>query len=59
MKAEDNNRMEALAYIIANTKAENAELEQRVNSLLEEKPDKMQFNGFYGRLVKDAERKKK
>ena len=33
MKPEENNRMEALAYIIADLKAENVELEQRVHQL--------------------------
>ena len=33
MKTEDNKRMEALAYIIADLKAENVELEQRVHQL--------------------------
>jgi hypothetical protein len=36
MKTEDNNRMEALAYIIADLKAENMELEQRVHQLVDE-----------------------
>lgn len=34
MKTEENNRMEALAYIIADLKAENVELEQRVYQLV-------------------------
>ena len=37
MKTEEkNNRMEALAYIIADLKAENVELEQRVHQLMDE-----------------------
>lgn len=36
MKQEDNKRMEALAYIIADLKAENVELEQRVHQLVDE-----------------------
>ena len=32
MKTEDNKRMEALAYIIADLKAENIEMTQRVRS---------------------------
>lgn len=36
MKTEDNNRMEALAYIIADLKAENVELEQRVHQLVDD-----------------------
>ena len=33
MKTEDNKRMEALAYIIADLKAENIEMTQRVHQL--------------------------
>lgn len=35
MKTEDNKRMEALAYIIADLKAENIEMTQRVHQLTE------------------------
>ena len=35
MKTEENKRIEALTYIIADLKAENMELEQRVHQLLE------------------------
>lgn len=36
MKAEDNKRMEALAYIIADLKAENIEMTQRVHQLMDD-----------------------
>ena len=36
MKTEDNNRMEALACIIADLKTENRELTQRVHQLVDE-----------------------
>lgn len=36
MKPEENNRMEALAYIIADLKAENIELVQRVHQLVDD-----------------------
>lgn len=36
MKTEENKRMEALAYIIADLKAENIELDQRVYQLMDE-----------------------
>lgn len=36
MEKETNNRMEALAYIIADLKAENVELEQRVHQLVDD-----------------------
>ena len=36
MKTEDNKRMEALAYIIADLNAENMELAQRVHQLVDE-----------------------
>lgn len=39
MKTEDNNRMEALAYIIADLKAENMELEQCVHQLVDDYND--------------------
>ena len=35
MKTEENRRMEALAYIIADLKAENIEMTQRVHQLTE------------------------
>ena len=34
MEKKENNRMETLAYIIADLKAENVELEQRVYQLM-------------------------
>lgn len=36
MKTEDNKRMEALAYIIADLKAENIEMTQRVHQLMDD-----------------------
>lgn len=36
MKTEDNKRMEALAYIIADLKAENMEMTQRVHQLTDD-----------------------
>ncbi|MDY3897739.1 MAG: hypothetical protein SOZ29_06610 [Prevotella sp.] len=36
MKTEDNKRMEALAYIIADLKAENIEMTQRVHQLIDD-----------------------
>ena len=35
MKTEDNNRMEALAYIIADLKAKNMELDQSMREIIE------------------------
>ena len=39
MKTEDNKRMEALAYIIADLKAENIEMTQRVHQLTDDYND--------------------
>ena len=39
MEKETNNRMEALAYIIADLKAENIELVQRVHQLVDDYND--------------------
>lgn len=39
MTTEENKRMEALAYIIADLKAENIELEQRVHQLMDDYND--------------------
>ena len=39
MKTEDNNRMEALACIIADLKTENVMLEQRVHKLVDDYND--------------------
>lgn len=36
MTTEENKRMEALAYIIADLKTENIELEQRIHQLMDE-----------------------
>lgn len=46
MKTEENNRMEALAYIIADLKAELIEMTQRVHQLVDEYNDVVhQLNG--------------
>ena len=46
MKTEENKRMEALAYIIANLKAENIELEQSMRQLTEKHNEVLrQLNG--------------
>lgn len=46
MKTEENKRMEALAYIIANLKAENIVLEHRVHQLVDDYNDVVrQLNG--------------
>ena len=39
MKTEENKRMLALSYIVADLKAENMELEQRVQELVEKYND--------------------
>lgn len=36
MKTEENNRMEALAYIIADLKAENMMMTERVHQLVDD-----------------------
>lgn len=36
MKTEENKRMLALSYIVADLKAENVELEQRVSQLIDD-----------------------
>ena len=36
MKTEENNRMEALAYIIADLKAENMMMTERVHQLMDD-----------------------
>ena len=49
-----NNRMETLAYIIADLKAENVELEQRVHQLMDDYNDVVrQLNGNEKRKDKD------
>lgn len=46
MEKKENNRMETLAYIIADLKAENVELEQRVYQLMDDYNDVVrQLNG--------------
>ena len=65
MKTEDNKRMEALAYIIADLKAENMEMTQRVHQLtdvnneavhqqhgLEERKDENSFKQTLGEMIK-------
>lgn len=57
MKAEDNNRMEALAYIIADLKAENIEMTQRVHQLMDDYNDVVrQLNGKEKRKDEDPSR---
>lgn len=46
MKTEEINRVETLAYIIADLKAENVELEQRIHQLMDDYNDVVrQLNG--------------
>lgn len=46
MEKKENNRMETLAYIIADLKAENVELEQRIHQLMDDYNDVVrQLNG--------------
>lgn len=57
MKAEDNNRMEALAYIIADLKAENIEMTQRVHQLMDDFNEAVrQLNGKEKRKDEDPSR---
>lgn len=57
MKTEDNKRMEALAYIIADLKAENIELVQRVHQLTDEYNDVVrQLRGMEKRKDEDQSR---
>lgn len=57
MKAEDNNRMEALAYIIADLKAENIEMTQRVHQLMDDFNEALrQLNGKEKRKDEDPSR---
>lgn len=57
MKTEENNRMEALACIIADLKAENIELVQRVHQLVEDYNDvARQLRGMEKRKDKDQSR---
>ncbi len=57
MKTEENNRMEALACIIADLKAENIELVQRVHQLVEDYNDvARQLRGMEKRKDEDQSR---
>lgn len=57
MEKETNNRMEVLAYIIADLKAENIELEQRVQQLTDDyKKAFYQLNGKEKRKDEDPSR---
>ena len=55
MKTEENKRMLALSCIVADLKAENMELEQRVHQLVDEYNEVVrQLNGNKKRNVKDS-----
>lgn len=55
MEKETNNRMEALAYIIADLKAENIELVQRVHQLTDDYNDAVrQQHGLEKRKDEDS-----
>ena len=55
MKEEENKRMLALSYIVADLKAENIELEQRVHQLVDEYNDVVrQLNGKQKRKDKNS-----
>lgn len=55
MKSEENKRMLALAYVVADLNAENMELEQRVHQLVDEYNDVVrQLNGNKKRNGKDS-----
>lgn len=57
MKPEENNRMEALAYIIADLKADNIELVQRARQLVEDYNDvARQLRGMEKRKDEDQPR---
>lgn len=57
MEKETNNRMEALACIIADLKAENMMLEQRVHQLMDDYNDVVrQLNGKEKRKDEDSSR---
>lgn len=57
MTTEENKRMEALAYIIADLKAENIELEQRVHQLMDDYNDAVrQQHGLEKRKDEDPSR---
>lgn len=54
MKAEENKRMLAISYIVADLKAENMELEQRVHQLMDDYNDVVrQLDGKEKRKDKD------
>lgn len=58
MKAEDNNRMEALAYIIADLKAENMMMTERVHQLTDDYNDvARQLRGMGKRKDEDPDNK--
>ena len=55
MKTEENKQMLALSYIVADLKAENMELAQRVHQLVDEYNDVVrQLNGKQKRKDKDS-----
>ena len=55
MTTEENKRMLALSYIVADLKAENIELEQRVHQLVDDYNDVVrQLNGKQKRKDKDS-----
>ena len=57
MKTEENKRMEALAYIIADLKAENIEMTQRVHQLMDDFNEAVrQLNGKEKRKDEDPSR---
>lgn len=57
MKTEENKRMEALAYVIANLKAENIVLAHRVHQLVDDYNDVVrQLNGKEKRKDEDPSR---
>ena len=63
MKTEENKRMLALSYIVADLKAENMELEQRVQELVEKYNDVvkqfMELKYRYDNELKTKNRAKK
>lgn len=63
MKTEENKRMLALSYIVADLKAENMELEQRVQELVEKYNDVvkqfMELKYRYDQELKTKNRAKK
>ena len=55
MTTEENKRMLALSYIVADLKAENIELAQRVQQLVDDYNDvARQFRGMENRKDKDS-----